>query len=519
MASKIQVKLILELRESHMSRNTISALRGMSRNSVSSVFRIADQMGITYSDVKHKTPDEVYRLFFPEKFAIETLHQDPDYDYVHEELKRIGVTLKLLWKEYQDECLRKGTLPMGYTKYCRGYAAHTVSKKITNHLIHKPGVAVEVDWSGSTMSYVNRSTGEVIKVYLFTATLPYSQYTYVEPCLDMKQHTWLRCHVHMYEFYGGVPIRTVCDNLKTGVVKHPKEGEIILNDEYDALAQHYITAVMPTGIRKPKQKPSVEGSVGKLATAVIAKLRNKDFGSFEELKAGVRDALEEFNKQPFQKREGSRYLAFEEESEYLHRLPDIPYEIADWFYHRSIALDSHVVYANNRYSCPYQYMGKKVDIRVSENLLEIYYQDQRIKTHKKLPAYVSNKFSTDKEDMPDYFSKPEWDDQRILNWAYSIGTHTGEVISRIFSGVKIKEQGYNSSLSVLRLSKSYSEARLETACEFALTKVRMPRYHHLKTILSSNQDQIYLSNKFSETRNHATEGYVRGPEYYGGKKK
>lgn len=330
MASKIQVKLILELRESHMSRNTISTLRGMSRNSVSSVFRIADQMGITYSDVKHKTPDEVYRLFFPEKFAIETLHQDPDYDYVHEELKRIGVTLKLLWKEYQDECLRKGTLPMGYTKYCRGYAAHTVSKKITNHLIHKPGVAVEVDWSGSTMSYVNRSTGEVIKVYLFTATLPYSQYTYVEPCLDMKQHTWLRCHVHMYEFYGGVPIRTVCDNFKTGVVKHPKEGDIILNDEYDALAQHYITAVMPTGIRKPKQKPSVEGSVGKLATAVIAKLRNRDFGSFEELKAEVRDALEEFNTEPFQKREGSRYLAFEEESEYLHRLPDIPYEIADW---------------------------------------------------------------------------------------------------------------------------------------------------------------------------------------------
>jgi transposase len=128
------------------------------------------------------------------------------------------VNLKLLWKEYQDDCSKKGALPMGYTKYCRGYKEHTISNKITNHLIHKPGVIVEVDWSGSTMSYVDRTTGEVITVYLFTATLPYSQYTYVKPCLDMKQNTWLRCHVHMYEFFGGVPIRTVCDNLKTGVI-------------------------------------------------------------------------------------------------------------------------------------------------------------------------------------------------------------------------------------------------------------------------------------------------------------
>ncbi len=100
MASKIKVKLILELRESHMSRNTIASLRGMSRNSVSSVIRIADQMGITYSDVKHKPEDEVYRLFFPDKFTIETLHHEPDYNYVHEELKKVGVNLKLLWKEY-----------------------------------------------------------------------------------------------------------------------------------------------------------------------------------------------------------------------------------------------------------------------------------------------------------------------------------------------------------------------------------------------------------------------------------
>ena len=93
------------------------------------------------------------------------------------------------------------------------------------------------------------------------------------------------------------------------------------------------------------------------------------------------------------------------------------------------------------------------------------------------------------------------------------------MIDLIFSCVKIKEQGYNSSLSVLRLSKSYSEARLETACELALTKVKMPRYHHLKSILSANQDILHAANKLESTPKISQEGYVRGPGYYGGNKK
>lgn len=109
--------------------------------------------------------------------------------------------------------------------------------------------------------------------------------------------TWLRCHINMYEFFEGVPAFTVCDNLKTGVVKHPKEGEIILTDAYEALGSHYITAIMPTGVRKAKQKASVEGTegtVGKIATTIIATLRNKTYSDFELLKKDVRKALVKF---------------------------------------------------------------------------------------------------------------------------------------------------------------------------------------------------------------------------------
>jgi len=108
-------------------------------------------------------------------------------------------------------------------------------------------------------------SGEIITVYLFVSCLTYSRYAYVEPTLDMKMDTWLRCHIHMYGFFHGIPVCTVCDNLKTGVVKHPKEGEIILTDSYEALGTHYITAIMPSGVRKPNSAPSIKYQNGILA--------------------------------------------------------------------------------------------------------------------------------------------------------------------------------------------------------------------------------------------------------------
>lgn len=302
MANKINVKLILELKAAGLSQNLIAKTRHISKTSISDVLNIAKEKQLFYEAIKDKSEDEVYRLFYPDKFSTEATFKSPDYAYVHNEIKKVGVTLKLLHQEYKDTCFKEGTIAVGYTKFTENYRTYTKQCNLSNHLYHKPGQTVEVDWSGSLMELVDRDSGEVIKVHLFVACLPYSQYAYVEPTLDEKQDTWLHCHIHMCEFFSGVPVRTVCDNLKAGVVKHPKEGDIILTDAYEALGSHYVTAIMPTGVRKPKQKASVEGTVGKIATAIIAKLRHKTFYSFMELKESVADALNAFNAAPFQKR-------------------------------------------------------------------------------------------------------------------------------------------------------------------------------------------------------------------------
>ena len=196
---------------------------------------------------------------------------------------------------------------------------------------------------------------------------------------------------------------------------------------------------MPTGVRKPKQKASVEGTVGKIATAIIAKLRNEEFYSLADLKLAVNQALREFNETPFQKREGSRYLVYLEEKPYLNDLPAIPYEIAEWKYNVKVYPACHIVYKKNHYSCPYHYRGHEVNVKATDSLIEIYYNHERIATHTKFPDYRSNAWSTHKEDMPDEYNQPEMDESRIKRWAASIGENTAEVIDRIFRSVNIKE--------------------------------------------------------------------------------
>ena len=75
------------------------------------------------------------------------------------------------------------------------------------------------------------------------------------------------------------------------------------------MAEHYGTAVIPTGVRKPREKANVERAVGILSTWIIAALRNRQFFSLWELNEAMRHKLADFNQKPFQKKPGNRESA------------------------------------------------------------------------------------------------------------------------------------------------------------------------------------------------------------------
>lgn len=146
----------------------------------------------------------------------------------------------------------------------------------------------------------------------------------------MKQENWLLCHVHVYEYFGGVTRLLIPDNLKTGFIANTRY-ETRLNESYWELAEHYGTAVVPSRVRHPKDKSLVEGTVKYASTWIIAALRERKFFSISEVKSAVSEKLEEMNNRSFQKREGTRRSAYlTEEKEFILPLPVNAYEPAMW---------------------------------------------------------------------------------------------------------------------------------------------------------------------------------------------
>ena len=189
MANKIKAKRILQLHAGGMSRTSIAKIKGFSEHGVADTLDAAGEMGIAYQDVADMSDEAVYRLLFPERNRHEPAYALPDWERVHKELAKTGVTLKLLHAEYVDECAEARAPHMGYDRFCKLYRAFAVKSNVTSRVGHKSGRIVEVDWSGPTMELADPGTGELTTVYLFVGTLPFSRYSYVEPTLDMKQDT------------------------------------------------------------------------------------------------------------------------------------------------------------------------------------------------------------------------------------------------------------------------------------------------------------------------------------------
>ena len=186
------------------------------------------------------------------------------------------------------KCRHQGELPYQETQFRKYYHEWATQTKATMHINRKPGELMEVDWAGTTAKITDNITGKELEAYVFVAVLPYSGYGYVEAFWDMTQSSWIAGHVSAYEYFGGVTRIIVPDNLKTGVIKNTK-SEIVLNRTYQEMAEHYGTAIIPTRIRKPKDKATVEGTVGIVSTFILAAIRNDKFFSLSELNGVIRE--------------------------------------------------------------------------------------------------------------------------------------------------------------------------------------------------------------------------------------
>jgi len=468
-----------------------------------------NHLQIPWDEFEAKTDQAIDELFKPNMKAEDQRYQELEkhFPVFQTKLTKRGETLQRLWEEYKINCPDA----FGYSQFCYHYQNWNGRQDIWMRMEHKAGDKMFVDFAGVKLQLTDRLTGQKNDVETFLAILGCSQLGYVEFVESQRKEHWIKVNVNALTYFGGVPAAIVPDNLKSAVNKACRY-EPWVNETYLDFARHYDTVILPARPRRARDKALVEGFVRLVYQRIYAKLRDEVFYDIDELNTRAWELLEEHNNREFQQKDGSRRSRFEEiEKKTLKPLPVEPFVLKEhlsckvWSnYHIRLAEDEHW------YSVPYRFKGKQVLMHYTVNLVEIYFNHERIAMHAR--TFGRHQYTTLDEHMPpDHQFVAGMSPEKIIGWAEKIGPGTRKMVEKIMSACRHPEQGFNSSLGVIHLNKKYGNEQVEKACARALL-YNAHGYGIVKSILEKKLEDI--SNDTQEDIPLPFHENIRGSEYF-----
>lgn len=507
-----QIKEVLRLKfEAKLSHERIAAAIGLSKGAVTSYLKRALAAGIGWPLAPQLDDAALELRLFPATSAPATGHAAVDFAHIHQELKRKGVTLQLLWEEYSaahpEDAYR-------YSQFCFHYRRFRDRLKRSMRQVHRAGEKLFLDYCGNTVPIIDASSGELWQAQIFVAVLGASNYAYAEASFSQSLPDWIGANIRTFEFLGAVPALLVPDNLKSAI-KLACRYEPEATSTYADMARHYGTAILPARPYKPRDKAAVEAGVLLVQRWILARLRNRQFFALAELNAAIRALLIELNNRPFKKLEGSRASAFASiDRPAMMPLPATRYEYAEWK-KVIVNIDYHVEIEAHYYSVPHSLVRLTLEARFTATTIECFLKGKRVAVHAR--SYGAKRYITLPEHMPESHRRhSQWSPGRLLNWAVSIGPGTRDVVKWQFENRPHPEQGYRSCLGLLSLAKRYSPERLEAACRRALS-IGAPTYKRIHSILQAKLDQhpeLFATTAAPTPPPPAPHANVRGADYF-----
>jgi len=502
-----QIREVLRLHHSvGMSQRAVARSLGLAQGTVSKYLNRTRRAGLTWP-LPPELDDDVgleNRLYPPPSDLPSDERPQPDWAFVHRELRRPSVTLMLLWEEYCD----KTADGFSYSWFCERYKEWAGRLKLSLRQIHIAGEKLFVDYSGHTMEVVDGLSGEVLAVQIFVAVLGASNYTFAEATLTQSLPDWISSHVRAFAFLGGVAQQTVSDNLKAGITRACFH-EPMVNRTYADLARHYGTAILPARPYRPKDKAKVEVGVQIVGRWILARLRNRSFFSLAALNEAIRGLLVDLNDRKLRGWGRSRRQLFDElDRPALLRLPDEPYEYAEWKRCR-VNLDYHVEIAKHYYSVPHSFARQEVEARITARTVEIFLRGKRVASH--LRSTLPHRPTTVAEHMPSSHRRyRDWTHERIRHDAAKVGHDADTLIDVILRSRPHPEQGFRSAIGILGLVKRYGPERVDAACARALL-LNSPSYKSVASILKNGTDKAAAATQETPILFHSN---IRGRGYY-----
>ncbi len=504
-----QLRDILRLRlDAGLSMRQVKDSLRISLGAVQKITSRAEALKLDWAAVSQLNDQQLAQAIYPESDTqVSDAFQLPDWVEMHQELKRKGVTKHLLWEEYTQSYPNRS---YSYPQYCFLYKQWLSKQRRSMRQTHKAGDKLFVDYAGQTVPIVNGNTGEARTAQVFVAVLGASNYTYCEATWTQGLPDWLGSHARAFDFLGGVPKLIVPDNLKSGTTKACRYDPD-LNPNYQQLAAHYGVAIMPARPYKPKDKSKAEVGVQIIERWILARLRHQTFFSLAELNQCIQSLLVDVNNKPFKQLKGTRQQWFESlDKPALSPLPKQVYQYTD-IKTVKVNIDYHIQYDQHIYSVPHHLVGEKLELHAKDQLIEIYFRNQRVTSH--VRQYHPGT-TTVTEHMPTQHQKyHQWSAGRLMNWAKDIGDEVLLWVKTQIDNKQHEQQAYRVCLGLLSLSRQYPASRLNKACAIANQK-QLYRLKQIKSILQSNQDQLLTETKEQLPLLPQSHENIRGPKSF-----
>jgi len=211
----VKTKEVLRLKYcTDLSNRQIATSLGIARSTVADYLQRAEQAGIGWPLPEGLSETELeQRLFSTPQLAGDSHRAAPDWSHIHEQMKRKGVTLTLLWQEYKEQHPQEG---YQYSQFANLYRQWVCTLDVVMRQTHKAGEKLFVDYAGQTVGIIERHSGEIREAQIFVAALGASNYTYAEATWTQEVAEWIGSHIRAFAFFGGCPEVLVPDNLRLG---------------------------------------------------------------------------------------------------------------------------------------------------------------------------------------------------------------------------------------------------------------------------------------------------------------
>jgi transposase len=211
-----KIRDVLRLSAEGLSTRQIAASLAIGRTTLRGYLDRASELGLAWPLPADMSDTDLERCLFHRPYQnTQRIEAQPDWPYIHRELRRKGVTLSLLWEEYRAD----HPDGYGYSRFCELYTRWEGKLSPVMRQRHPAGERLFVDYAGRTIDVIDPQTGEVRTAQVFVAVLGASNYTFVEATWTQSLPDWIASHVRALNFFGGVTAQIVSDNLKAGVTK------------------------------------------------------------------------------------------------------------------------------------------------------------------------------------------------------------------------------------------------------------------------------------------------------------